>query len=366
MVSVYKDMIFNESKLNYQILDAIADLVRVVDANNQVIFVNEAMSRQLGYDVKTLVCSISENEVPLNIAKRTIETGETIQREEIIKDFHYSVKCSPIKDSKGDVLGAVEVFRNTSIEHKLVTEIIDKNKKLTIEMAKAKKIQTSLLPKQGFMENIKINYIYEPYSILSGDIFDIFKIDKDNFAIYISDTVGHGFASSMVTMFVRFIMRNLSPETLKVPSQTLGELQEKFSELDLDLETYFTCFYGIYNRKKAKLIYSNAGHYPAPILLSGEKINILETPGYPITKFLNKFKYEDKTVDFNISDKLLLMTDGVVDAKNYHKDNYGMSRVLDILKGNENGELSVLRKSLNGFIWGEQKDDITALLLKVW
>ncbi|WP_138159928.1 SpoIIE family protein phosphatase [Peptoniphilus catoniae] len=366
MKSVYKDIIFNKSKLNYQMLDAIADLVRVIDANDRVIFVNSAMEKQLGYDKMTLVCRIDEFEIPTTIAKRTIDTGEIIQREEIINGIYYSVKCSPIRNTGGQILGAIEVFRNISTERKLITEIIDKNKNLSVEMAQAEKIQTLLLPEEGFNENIKLNYIYKPSSILSGDMFDLFKIDEDNFGIYIADTVGHGFAASMLTMFIRFIIRSIRPYTLLSPAKALKALQTRFSELNLGIENYFTFFYGVYNKKTSAFLYSNAGHYPSPILISKGEAQVLESRGYPITKFLKDADYTEKKTDLNTGDKLFLMTDGIMDSKNSKNEIYGTNRVVKILEDHENGELDLLANDLYKFTLGEQKDDITAVLLKVW
>ena len=366
MGSKYKDMIFNKSKLNYQILDAIADLVRVIDADGRVIFVNNAMEEQLGYDKKTLVCKIDDFDLSTNIANRTIQTGEVIQREEYIDGIYYSVKCSPIKNLDGRIFGAVEVFRNTSNEHRLISEIIDKNKKLSIEMAQAKKIQNSLLPKNGFIENLKVEYIYRPSSVLSGDIFDIFKIDEENFGVYISDCVGHGFASSMLTMFIKFVLRDVPFEILIHPADTLSYLQEKFVKLDLDIDNYFTFFYGVYNKRASKFTYSNAGHFPTPILVSNGQAKVLEAEGFPITKFLNNESYQEYETDLRITDKLLFMTDGVVDSKNFKEEAYGVNRVIDILLNNDDGEIDELNKKLYEFTMGEQKDDISALLLKIW
>ena len=366
MGSKYKDMIFNRSKLNYQILDAIADLVRVIDADGRVIFVNNAMEKQLNYDKKTLVCKIDDFELSTSIANRTIQTGEVIQREEYIKEIHYSVKCSPIRNLDGRIFGAVEVFRNTSNEYRLINEIIDKNKKLSIEMAQAKKIQNSLLPKKGFMENLKVEHIYRPSSVLSGDLFDIFKIDENNFGVYIADCVGHGFASSMLTMFIKFVTRNIPPEILIHPAETLSYLQEKFIKLDLDIDNYFTCFYGVYNKKASKITYSNAGHFPAPILISKGQAKILQAEGFPITKFLNKESYQEYESELRVSDKLLFMTDGIVDSKNFKGESYGIDRAIDVLLDNEDGEIDELDKKIYEFTMGEQKDDISALLLKIW
>ncbi|SHH22597.1 Serine phosphatase RsbU, regulator of sigma subunit [Anaerosphaera aminiphila DSM 21120] len=362
MSFVYKEDIFNNAKLNSQALNSIADLIRVLNANNEVIFVNKAMDEALNCEVG----KFGDFTISSDITRRTIETAEIIQREELLCGNYFSVKCSPIFGEYGEIVGAVEVFRNITMQKSLQKEIVDKNKELTEEMISAQKIQNSLLPERGFFNNISVDYFYKPSNILSGDMFDIFKINEDNIGIYMADSVGHGFAASMITMFIRIIIRNISSYKLLSPSKTLSEVAKKFATLNLDIELYFTCFYGVYNKKLSKFTFSNAGHFPAPILFQEDGEIELESSGYPITRYFKNVKYEDNSVKIDNFDKILLMTDGVVDAQNKRKKNYGSDQVLNIIRDNSIDELKILEDDIDNFIKGKQKDDMTALLLKVW
>lgn len=357
--------LLGNAELNYQILDGIVDLVRVLDYRNEVVYVNQAMKDTLGYDTENLICNISDNLLKSKMTKRTLETGEVIQREETIQGKLYSVKCSPIK--KGDeIIGVVEVFRNISQERKLISAIVEKNKSMTVEMNHARKIQTALLPEKGFFGNLKIDYLYRPSNLLSGDMFDIFEIDDENLGIYIADTVGHGFAASMVTMFIRITMRTISHAKKYKPSLLLEELWKRFTNLGLDFEIYFTCFYGVFNKKTGEFTYANAGQYPCPLIMVDNVIEEIEVSGYPISRFFDKVEYKEYTIKLNTSDKILMMTDGVSEVMNYESEPYGIERVKEIMRENENDELLKLKHSIYSYMWGEQKDDITALLLKVW
>ncbi|MBL7574374.1 PAS domain S-box-containing protein [Peptoniphilus asaccharolyticus DSM 20463] len=359
------DKVLQNTELNYQILDGIVDLVRVLDHRNEVVYVNQAMKDTLGYDTENLICNISDNILKSKITKRTLETGEVIQREETIQDKLYSVKCSPIKKD-GKITGAVEVFRNISQERKLISAIVEKNKSMTVEMNHARKIQTALLPEKGFFGVLKIDYLYRPSNLLSGDMFDIFEIDDDHLGIYIADTVGHGFAASMVTMFIRITMRTISYGKKLRPSLLLQELWKRFKNLGLDFEIYFTCFYGVFNKKTGQFTYSNAGHFPCPIIIHEDTIQEMEVEGYPISRFFDKVEYKEYSIKLNTSDKVIMMSDGVSEVMNYENEPYGIDRVKEIMLENESDELLKLKQSIYSYMWGEQKDDITALLIKVW
>lgn len=355
---------FDKAKPNYHILNGIADLIRVLDIDNNVVFLNRSMEEALGCE--NGVCKISESILKSDITKRTLKTGEIIQREEIIDGHSFSVKCSPIIGADGKIAGAVEVFRDTTYEKVLQKEIIDKNKSLTYEMIQASKIQQSLLPKKGFMENIQVDYDYRPFNMLSGDIFDVFKINNDNIAVYIADAVGHGFASSMITMFIQSLVGNLSQYRLLRPSKAIAEVSRKFGELNLDIDNYFTFFYGVYNRKTGNFTFSNAGHFPCPIVYNGENIINLETSGYPITRFFTNCEYEDYIIKLNCSDKILFLTDGITETQNIKQESFGTDKICEILRKNNIDELKLIRKELNDFMWADGNDDMTALLLKIW
>ncbi|WBW50258.1 SpoIIE family protein phosphatase [Peptoniphilus equinus] len=351
--------------LNRQILDSIADLIRVIDFKNQIIYANKALQDLLGYDTERKLSRIDREGIDTVISRRTYETGEVIQREETIGGKLYSVKSSPL-EKDGHVIGVVEVFRNIDKEQMLLSEIMERNKAMTIEMNHAQKIQSALLPAKGFLSTLKVDYLYHPSNMLSGDMFDIFPINDDNVGIYIADTVGHGFASSMITMFIRIAMRNISRDKKLAPAKLLEELSQRFVNLGLDGETYFTCFYCVYNKKKSLLTYANAGHFPSPIVATEKGSEELVLSGFPISPFFKGSGYESDSIRLKTGDKLCLMTDGLSETMDYNGEQFGTDRVKAILQDNDNDELLVLKRAVYNFMWGEQRDDLTALLIKVW
>lgn len=353
-----------DDKIDFQVLNAIADLVRVLDYKEKVVFVNKAMEDLLGYDSDKKVCILGEDLFDPEITRRALLSGEVIQREENIGNMVFSVKCSPIINKKGEILGVVEVFRNVTMARKLQREIIEKNRFMTSETMAASLIQQTVLPERGFIKNLKVNYVYRPSTILSGDMFDVFEIDDDHIAIYIADSVGHGFAASMVTMFIKSVVRTLDKLTLISPQKTLSELCTRFTSLRLEIENYFTCFYGVYNTKKKKFVFANAGHLPLPIMVRDREFMSLESKGYPISRFFARPDYEEKEIKLYSGDYILFMTDGVVEARNSKKESFGYERVHNIILENNKDVLEILDNELEEFDDGEQTDDISMLLIK--
>ena len=97
-------------------------------------------------------------------------------------------------------------------------------------------------PVKAKYKNIAIDYLYEATETLSGDMFDIFEVEKDTYVIYIADVAGHGIAASMLTMFIRQTVRNLNKDNYE-PELALKYISDKFLELNLQSDRYITLFY---------------------------------------------------------------------------------------------------------------------------
>lgn len=353
--------------LNYQVLESMVDWVRVINKEGIIIYANKAMKDSLGEDIIGRECftiNCREKKCGFCIATRTMETGETMQKEEIIKGFHYSVKSSPVYDLDGETIAAVEVFRDVTRERILETELIDRNKKMSKDLKFAKRIQEKILPKKGDIDNIRIDYLYKPSEMLSGDMFDVFSIDREHIGIYISDVAGHGIGASIMTMFIRQTMRGIKDDILS-PSLALTELHRRFSLLGLETDKYFTIFYGVYNKRTNVFKYANAGHNCIPIRYNDGRIDLLENKGFPIALLSDELNFTEKKIEVLKGDKILFYTDGITEARDHNNAIFGEKGVIDTIK---NSPDDILRQIENRFIyhsWGEQDDDYALLLMEI-
>lgn len=362
-----KDENKNYEVLNYHVLEGIADWVRVVNKDGIIIYANKSMKDELGDHIIGIPCDEAHcglNSCNFCITKRSLETGEVIQKEEKIGGNYYSVKSSPVKDSDGRIYAAVEVFRDVTRERKLEIELIGKNKKINRDLQFAKRIQEKILPKKGITESLKLDYIYKPSEILSGDMFDMFSIDDDNTGIYISDVSGKGIAASMMTMFIRQTMRVMKDDA-KSPSDALTELHKRFLTLNLEADNYFTIFYGIYNRKTGLFRYVNAGHNCIPIRYNDEDLDLLYNKGYPIISIFDRISYDEKHIQLESGDKILFYTDGITEARDSSGKEFGLEEVLKIIRKYPNDILNIIEDNIINHSWGEQQDDFAIVLLEV-
>jgi sigma-B regulation protein RsbU (phosphoserine phosphatase) len=350
-------------RFTYDILDSMVDWVRVVDKKGEVIFTNKSMMKGMSKFRLDAPCHIAMGkDCPCRvcITRASIENGEVTEKEELIEGRIFSVKSAPVRNPDGEIYAAVEVFRDITREKKLEKELITTNKKMKNDLDFSRKLQQKILPKKGICGNFEIDYLYEASEALSGDMFDVYKIDDRYTGIYVSDVVGHGVTASMMTMFIRQTMRGIQDYYIN-PNKVIKELHRRFLQLQLDDDKYFTIFYGILNNIDNTFTYVNGGHNCIPFLVSQNKVELLKTSGFPISSLFNKVDYEECTVKIEEGDYLILYTDGILEAKSRVGEQFGMDRLRDIVRLNSTNPIESIKKYVKDYNYNTSMDDLAII-----
>ena len=149
-------------------------------------------------------------------------------------------------------------------------ELLDKQKSLDADLAAAAQIQKSLLPhKIDSTANLSIAWKFKPCEHTGGDIFNMFQLDDDHWALYMLDVSGHGVQAAMVTVSVAQFLQPNSGQLLKgsskaakvasqirTPAEVLTALDDEFPFERFN--NFFTITYMTINTKSGDLRYSNA------------------------------------------------------------------------------------------------------------
>jgi len=136
------------------------------------------------------------------------------------------------------------------------------------------RLMSAQLPKD---ESVSIQAEYIPAERLSGDFYNLVRLDKDNVAIYIGDVSGHGVSAAMLTIFANQNITPKKPEEngedrITPPSDVLDEVYQSFNESNFQDETYILMLYGIYNRNTRIFRYASAGINVPPMSSGGPEI----------------------------------------------------------------------------------------------
>ncbi len=347
------------------------DWVRVIDTDDNVIYMNKAMSASLGTHAKGQKCYEALGRVsPCSncTSRKTILNGSSYEKEEYAFGRVFSVMSSPLKNKDGKVVAVVEVLRDTTHIKQLYKEMEEQNQKLINQVEMAKDLQMSLLPGSPNDPRLDFSLIYMPCESLGGDFTDMFYIDDSHLGLYLADVSGHGIQAALLTIFLRSTLN----KKLLDPAKALEELFYEFNHSKLNQELYITIFYCIIDLDQKKMIYCNAGLNVAPVVFSDTRFELLRLPGIPISNWMEKPGYLNHTTDLQSGDKLFLYSDGILEMRNEKGEQYGEDRLLKILLHNHSKPKQTLlkiKKSAFRFA-GKNKakdlqDDVTMALLEI-
>lgn len=168
----------------------------------------------------------------------------------------------------------------------------------------------AVLPNTGEVEWATI---FLPAEWVSGDIYDIVRIDEQHIGFYVADAVGHAMPAALLTIFVKqaLVMRETVRNNYRIfpPVEVMRNLNERMTGQKLSGYQFATCCYCLLNTKTLQLTYARAGH-PYPILIRpDEQPKQLEARGSLLGVF-QRAEYTQQTIQLQHGDKLLLYSDG--------------------------------------------------------
>src|SRR6516165_4456965 len=238
------------------------------------------------------------------------------------------------------------------------------------EMASAALIQRSFLPEESSINlsdtEFEIRAKIRPTREVGGDFYDFFKLDADRLAIVIGDVCGKGIPASIFMAVVVTVLRTAAREQPSAAS-TIARTNAILCR-DNVASLFATAFYGVLNLASGTLEYCNCGHC-APVLIpvSGEPRRLRST-GLPLALFTDR-PAGASCVQINPGDNLILFTDGVTEALNPLKEEFGDPLLLETLLSMPTLRASELVSSLfsavDHFAQGEkQADDIACVAIR--
>jgi phosphoserine phosphatase RsbU/P len=320
------------------ILDSLNDGIYTTDRDRRIMYWSRSAERITGWTAneiegracyENLLCHIDKdchqlcgNEYcPLH---RAIITGQSSDLPIIVfanaKDgrrIPMQVSVAPIRNSSGEVVGGVEIFRDLS-------EYIN-------DLERARKIQfasmTHNLPQD---DRIRITAYNVPRDIIGGDFYSIEKLDSHRYAFLLADVTGHGIAAALYTMHLKSLWdrgRNLMAK----PVQFMENINRQLCSLLGDNLTFATGMYGLIDLETNQARFVSAGN-PYPLLFQDDNTcTSLNCSGFPLG-MMEDSSYDEIITPFQKGSSLLLYTDGVFEIFNTDRQILGEEGLLSILR----------------------------------
>jgi sigma-B regulation protein RsbU (phosphoserine phosphatase) len=247
-------------------------------------------------------------------------------------------------------------------------EIEEKNSIMAKELDLAKKIHKGLIPQSARSELADIAVTYKPMLYMGGDYAKFHFTDKNKLLFILADVTGHGVSSALLVNRVHTEIERLVRESL-MPGDILKSLDEFINKDFGKMGFFLSAFCGMLDFSRNKLIYSNYGHPPQILLQSKENKVVLMSPQTFLMGIgMEAGKVYSSEVAFAKGDRLILFTDGIIEAKDSKGEDFGQGRLeeltrsnigLDVIDFNER-----LTQEVSRFQAGEQADDIFLLTIQ--
>ena len=237
------------------------------------------------------------------------------------------------------------------------------------ELDMARQIQRSILPQQTpNIPGLEIEARYLPMSSVAGDFYDFLLIDEQHVGVLIADVSGHGLPSALIASMLQTALAAQAPhasDPTKILSNLNRALCGKFQS------HYVTAAYLFLDMQKGTVNYGGAAH--PPLLLWKAKSRSVEEiveNGLMLGPFPQS-TYSSTTFPIEERDRIVLLTDGIIEAKNSSGKEFGEERLRNIVESSHSlrahefadAVLSGLSEWSDNAIGPNQSDDITLLAI---
>jgi serine phosphatase RsbU (regulator of sigma subunit) len=238
------------------------------------------------------------------------------------------------------------------------------------QMRLAARLQRDFLPRRlPEVEPVHFGVFYRPVSWVSGDIYDVTRLDETHVGFYVADAIGHGIPAALLTMFIKKALqtKRITGNTYEIipPHVSLEGLNTDICQQNLSICQFCTAIYCIVDTDDLTLTYSRAGH-PEPILIHPDgSVEELTCPGSLLGIFPEE-QFESRQVVLSRGDRLLLYTDGAEHILQPSPGNPSLKELLrrwaDVPQDKMLLELTTLIEETTG---PNTPDDVTVLVMDI-
>ena len=330
------------------------------------ILLDVMMPKMTGYEVTQ---KIRENwqadEIPILLLTAKNQLADLVMGLEVGANDYLT---KPV--SKDELLARLKTHINIKL---LKTE----NTRLGAELEVTRRIQQMLLPKEEELEQVKnldISGFMEPADEVGGDYYDILQ-HNGRIILGIGDATGHGLESGMLALMTQAAVRTLlehgETDTTKFLTSINGMIYKNVQErmlVDKNLSLSILEYQPSSSGGKLQI----CGQHEELIIVRNGELELIDTSdlGFFIGLVDDISEYVAQTeVTLNTGDVVILYTDGITEAENIEREEYGIERLSDVVKQHWEKTADALKQAIienvRLFIGKQQVfDDITLLVLK--
>jgi hypothetical protein len=225
-----------------------------------------------------------------------------------------------------------------------VKRIVERER-VKAEIDAANRIQAALLPLDApSFAGATVSSHYRAATEIGGDYFDFLKLSTGDIGIAFGDVSGHGLTSGIVMAMAKSALL-VQVDYEHSPRAVLDVLNEVVMKTS-PKRTMMTFFFGVLDPRAQTLRFSSAGHLDPYVYRSATgKIEALSSWGFPLG-VKRREPYREHNVVFLPGDRLVLYSDGLIEAIDDDGNPFGFERFEQVILSNGHLAADDIKKAL--------------------
>lgn len=241
----------------------------------------------------------------------------------------------PVKsdDEVGDLSRSFDEMRLALKDYiSNLTETTKAKERIESELKIARNIQMSFLPRKyslpANVTGVELHASLESAKHVGGDLYDFFMVEDRFLYFAVGDVSDKGVPAALFMAVTKTLVKGIA-EQYSDPAAILYRVN---NELCLNNENgmFVTYVCGLLNLETGEAVFANAGHNLPIIRRAGKSPEWLDLKPALVLGAMEDIEYDVRTIQLRPGDKLLLYTDGVVEAENENQQLYGDDTLLDL------------------------------------
>ena len=230
----------------------------------------------------------------------------------------------------------------------------------------ARRLQLALMQNRFELGSValrgKVNQTLE----VGGDFYYFRPFGQKYVVFCLGDVMGKGISASLLMALVMGFMFEWGKKSPS-PSFVLRKLNQRLMQWNQQQSTFVTMFYAVYDEEEERLYFANAGHPPALLLRADGQVEELEGTGIPLG-VLDESEWGERQTALAQGERLLMYSDGLLEARNEHGEDYGMERLMASLRSTQSlgleRSLERVESDVRQFCQGRLGDDLAILVME--
>lgn len=244
-----------------------------------------------------------------------------------------------------------------------------RNERVQRDLELAAHVQRGLLPKEfPRVAGLSCAARAQPAREIGGDFYDAFRLDDTHIGLLIADVSDKSIHAAIFMAIARALFHTEVRRTLS-PHEVVGAVHRLLLDVSSEDDQFVTAFYGVLHLDTRHLTYVRAGHDRPMLLHSDGTLALLPGAGRFIG-MLDEVDIEECSIDLQSGDRLIMYSDGVIDARNTTDERFGFERLAEIVEGCSSVSAEALVATIMNQVLAfqgdaPQFDDITLLVAAI-